>query len=667
METSPPKQSLRALLVEDSPDDAELNLHELRRGGFEVDALRIDNAEAMIEALIEGNWDLVLSDFQLPGFGGIEALEILHASGEDIPFIIVSGAIGEEIAVSVMRAGAHDYVFKGNLARLCPAVARELKDAQARREERQAKATLRDTEARYRDLYEHMPIPTFVGDFSGAKAIIGGYREQGVERFRAYFAAHPECLQPCATAIRILEINESAVSFFGLGSREDLLGQLAPFSKEASWPMFLEVLITLAEGGMSFQGEGPFRDPLGQSRVISIRASVSPGFEDSLARVLVSFMDVTERVHAQEALRESQASLERAQTLAQLGSWEWELPQKHPVWSPQLFHIFGLDPDAGAPDYDRYIEMVHPEDRLEVLGAVECVIAHGESWRADYRIRRPDGQVRYVHERAERVLDEPERPVRLRGTIQDITDRRRMESALEDMGRLSAKGQMAAYIAHEINNPLAGIKNAFELLERAIPLDHPNAHYGSLIKREIDRIAGIIRTMYHVYRPPTQEIQEVSLHQALEDIETLLLPRCRACGVETSLVIQDSAIMLHMNEGLLRQVLFNLVQNALDASPRGASIRLGAAIEAERCLVTVEDEGPGISPDLAERIFEPGFTTKKGSSMNGLGLGLSTCRSILESVGGTLRFAPGSNGIGAKFTASFPVTPARKPIRGARS
>lgn len=653
------QRPLRVLLVEDNLDDAELNLRALRRGGFQVGSLRVDTSQAMIEALIEQTWDLVLSDFHIPGFGGMEALRVLQDSGDDIPFIVVSGAIGEEIAVTVMQAGAHDYVFKGNLARLCPAVERELRDAQARREERQAKEAVRETEARYRDLFEHSPVPTWIEDFSGVQALFDEYRAQGISDFRTHFTNHPEELRRCASAVRILEVSASSLAFFGVAHKEELPDNLPAFLEAASWPMLREEMVILAEGGLTFESEGPIRDCQGRQRIVSLRGSVSPGFEESLGRVLVSFLDVTERVRAKEALRESQASLEHAQTIAQLGNWEWDLAQKQPLWSPQLFQIFGLDPQQSAPEYDHFIEMVHPEDRPEVLGAIECVIASGESWRADYRIRRPDGQVRHVHERAERVLNEEGRPARLRGTIQDITERRRMEGALEDMGRLSAKGQMAAYIAHEINNPLAGIKNAFELLERAVPSEHPNAHYADLIKREIDRIAGIIRTMYHVYRPPTQEIQEVSLLQAFQDIETLLLPRCRACGVETSLALQDPGMKLSMNEGLLRQVLFNLVQNALDASPRGSTVTLGAAIQGGHSLITVEDQGPGIPPDLAERIFEPGFTTKQGSSMSGLGLGLSTCRSILESMGGTLLFCPGTRGTGSIFTAMLPIRTAK--------
>lgn len=133
---------LRVLLVEDSEDDATLILASLRRAGYEPDFRRVDNAAAMGAALADGVWDVVLSDYAMPGFGGLHALELLHSSGIDLPFIIVSGTIGEETAVDAMKSGAHDYLMKGNLIRLGPAIDREIRDAAVRRERRTAAQAL---------------------------------------------------------------------------------------------------------------------------------------------------------------------------------------------------------------------------------------------------------------------------------------------------------------------------------------------------------------------------------------------------------------------------------------------------------------------------------------------------------------------------------------------
>jgi diguanylate cyclase (GGDEF)-like protein/PAS domain S-box-containing protein len=133
---------LRVLLVEDSDNDAELVLQALRGGGFDPESLRVETPEAMRAALRARPFDVVISDFSLPGFSGFGALDVLHASGLDLPFLLVSGTIGEEVAVDAMRAGAHDYVMKDHLQRLAPAVGRELREAERRAAHRASQETL---------------------------------------------------------------------------------------------------------------------------------------------------------------------------------------------------------------------------------------------------------------------------------------------------------------------------------------------------------------------------------------------------------------------------------------------------------------------------------------------------------------------------------------------
>lgn len=132
---------LNVLIVEDSDDDAAMLLRELKHGGYEPVYERIETAEAMRSTLAEGTWEIVIADYRLPEFSSGAALKVLQEFGSDIPFIILSGVIGEDAAVDAMKAGAQDYVFKGNMARLIPAVQRELQEAAMRREHRELEAT----------------------------------------------------------------------------------------------------------------------------------------------------------------------------------------------------------------------------------------------------------------------------------------------------------------------------------------------------------------------------------------------------------------------------------------------------------------------------------------------------------------------------------------------
>jgi signal transduction histidine kinase len=137
-----PRPVIRMLAVEDSPEDYELCVRALERGGYRVAAERVDTRQGLEQALDQGSWDVVLSDYAMPQFSGTQALEIVKARGLDVPFIIVSGTVGEEVAVAAMRSGAHDYVLKQSLARLCPAVEREIRESASRAERRQMQEQL---------------------------------------------------------------------------------------------------------------------------------------------------------------------------------------------------------------------------------------------------------------------------------------------------------------------------------------------------------------------------------------------------------------------------------------------------------------------------------------------------------------------------------------------
>jgi len=140
--SNPVTSTLRLLLIEDSPDDAALVVRELARGGFEVECDRVDTPDALVASLKRQSWDIAVADYTMPGFTGTAALTLVRQHDADLPFIFVSGTIGEDAAVAAMRTGAHDYIMKGSLKRLVPAVEREMRDAGVRRERRRVEQRL---------------------------------------------------------------------------------------------------------------------------------------------------------------------------------------------------------------------------------------------------------------------------------------------------------------------------------------------------------------------------------------------------------------------------------------------------------------------------------------------------------------------------------------------
>ena len=147
-------KQLHALIVEDSEDDALLLVRLLLNGGFDVRSERVETAVAFVSALDSRDWDIILCDYRMPEFNGLEALRIVKTHGTDVPFIFFSGVMGEEIAIEAMKAGAHDYVMKANPLRLVPAIEREIREAAGRKERRRVEESLIASELRYRRLFE---------------------------------------------------------------------------------------------------------------------------------------------------------------------------------------------------------------------------------------------------------------------------------------------------------------------------------------------------------------------------------------------------------------------------------------------------------------------------------------------------------------------------------
>lgn len=165
------KETIRVLVIEDNEDDAHLEIDELRSGGYEIIYKRVETRQATREALRNDRWDFIISDYSLPQFSGLDALMELKETGIDIPFILISGTIGEEIAVAAMKAGVHDYIMKDNLTRLVPAFERELREAQIRKQKKEAEEAIRNERILLRTLIDNLPDLIYIKDNQGTKIV----------------------------------------------------------------------------------------------------------------------------------------------------------------------------------------------------------------------------------------------------------------------------------------------------------------------------------------------------------------------------------------------------------------------------------------------------------------------------------------------------------------
>ena len=333
-DTNGAKLPLSVLVVEDSEFDARMLVGLLKSGGFIPTFKRVETASEMVEALNHEKWEVILADYNLPEFSAPKALEILRNTKLDIPFIIVSGGIGEDTAVAAMREGANDYLMKGNLARLVPAVERELRDAAVRVSRRKAIKELRESEMRHRTLIEN------------ASDIIVVLNSKGVVSF----------ISPACEKV--------------LGKKEDdFIGKDWFQFAEESFRLKIknEYFRSLSQKLVSFSFEGRFIDANGDSRVLDATAQNLLN-DEAIEGVVLNVRDVTERLKSQAAIRDSAEEFRVAREIQQ-----HLFPKQAPIIDG--FDIAGASSPAAATGGD-YFDYLKTTDGQLVL-AVADVSGHG--------------------------------------------------------------------------------------------------------------------------------------------------------------------------------------------------------------------------------------------------------------------------------------------------
>jgi PAS domain S-box-containing protein len=269
--------------------------------------------------------------------------------------------------------------------------------------------------------------------------------------------------------------------------------------------------------------------------------------------------------------------------------------------------------------------------------------------------KRAEKELIKAHEELEQKVQQ--RTAELRQTnaklLKTIEEKDRIQKILQETEKLASVGKLAAQIAHEINNPLAGIKNSFLLIKDAIPTNHQYFEYVGRIEKEIDRVSQIVKQMFDLYRPDARPKDKFIVYEAIHDIIELLKIASQEKRINIELDCpQNTTVML--SEGLFRQIIYNIVENAIEASAPATTVRIRACADNGRLNLSISDEGPGIDDKIKDKIFEPFFTTGIGGPKSGLGLGLAITKDIVAAMNGAISFTSEKNK-GTTFNISIPT------------
>jgi PAS domain S-box-containing protein len=354
-------------------------------------------------------------------------------------------------------------------------------------------------------------------------------------------------------------------------------------------------------------------------------------------------------------LKKSEGKLEEAQRVAHVGHWDYDLDADRFNGSDETYRIFGLRPNEINTTFAVFAELIHPEDRESITQARASALHGGPPYDVEYRVVRPDGEVRVVHSRGDVTRDEPDRPHHMFGTVQDVTERKQAEENLREserrhreaqmelahVNRVTTMGQLTASIAHEVNQPIAAAVTSADAGLRWLAAQPPDLKevrdaFGRVIKagNRAGEVIGRIRAL----------IKKVPERKAPLDINETILETIALTRSE----MQRHCILLQteLANGLpriwgdrvqLQQVILNLIMNAIEAmnevSEGARELLIGTSVDTPGgVIVAVRDSGPGLKPESLDHLFDPFYTTKPA----GMGMGLSICRSITEAHGGRL-------------------------------
>jgi len=385
--------------------------------------------------------------------------------------------------------------------------------------------------------------------------------------------------------------------------------------------------------------------------------------QDDRLEYLGAILDVTERRRSEEAVRRSNAFLAEALRISSTGSFSWRVATGQIAWSEQIYRIFEYD-TATPVTLELIRARVHPEDLPLLDGMVESALRGVSDFEYEHRLLLPDGSVKHLHLMAHGTPDQRGQMEYI-GAVQEVTELSRLRSELAHMARVTSLGALTASIAHEVNQPLSGIITNANTCLKMLAADPPNVlgaqDTARRTVRDGIRAADIIKRLRTLFgkRDPTSE--PVDLNEAAREIIALSWSDLQRSRVIVRAELAEDLPLIMGDRVQLQQVILNLLLNAADAMsgvddrPRQAVIRT-ERLDSESVSLTVQDVGVGLDAQSAEKLFEAFYTTKS----DGMGIGLSISRSIIENHGGRLWARP-NDGPGVTFAFSVPYTSEGEP------
>jgi PAS domain S-box-containing protein len=581
-------QMIHILHLEDDPVDADLIREKIEAAGLICQIVIVQTRDEFDTALRQGGHDIILADFQLPRYDGMSALRLAQEICPEIPFIFVSGTMGEEAVIEGLTKGATDYVLKLRLSRIAPAIRRALHEAENWRARKRAEEELRKLSR----AVEQSASTIIITDTEG-------YIEYANPRF-------------------------SDISGY---SREEALGKHTRFLRSGHTPSEeYEQLWNTITSGKEWHGE--FQNVKKNGELYWESATISP--MKNVDGVITHFLAVKEDITARkEAEAERELLLAQIQQQAQETQFIVDTVPEGIFLLSEEYRVKLTNPTAEeylaflAPDWeDGRLTQLGSRPLTELLTSPPKGLWHEvESNGRYFEVIARSAEISPFHQGWVLVLN-------------DVTQEREIQLQIQSQERLAAVGQMAAGIAHDFNNTLAVISLYGELLLRSPEMTSQDQERLQIVAQQTQRATDLIQQILDFSRQSMMDRQPLDLLPFLKEL-IKLLKRTLPENIQFNLNANKDEYIIHADSSRIQQVILNLVLNARDAMPEGGMLtislqKLQLGVDAafpvadmapgKWVQVAVRDSGTGMSSETLAHIFEPFFTTKDRSKGTGLGL-----------------------------------------------
>jgi two-component system cell cycle sensor histidine kinase/response regulator CckA len=629
---------LRLLIVAHLRNDAEIILHELQEAGLRLDHTRAENQQQFRRALQREDFDAILSDYRLPNWTGLEALMELRETGRDIPFLLVTGALGEEAAVECMKQGATDYILKDQIARLPAALKRAIGEKVLRDETRKTQNALVESETLARRQFEELDL---------------------------LYRSLPVALAVFGRDMRFVRVNDEISKFDGIPVSQHIgltIREVTPDFANAAERYLRKVFETgESVSNIELQG-GTLQNP---DSVHKWLCNFYPlrGEDGAVSAASLMAINITDRKRTEEALDLSEA---RNRDLVENSIYGISRVAANGTFldaNPAFLSILGCTTAGDLQTLNLMSDVFRfPEQHAELMASCG---EKGKIQGAENEWRRCDGGIVTVRLHV-RMLSIPDLAGAIEIIAEDITELRAMEHQLRQAQKFDAIGQLAGGIAHDFNNVVGAILGWAELgfeQNRATP---EIADRFARIREQAERAAALTRELLAFARRQVLQPRAVDLNAVTSGLVSFL-EKVIARNIELK-VITAAVDAVKADPTQLEQVLMNLCLNARDAMPGGGRLLIETEmveLDDSYCrfypcvapgryaVLSVSDTGTGMDSETRERIFEPFFTTKEQGK--GTGMGLATAYGIVKQHGGFIHVysEPGQGSLFRVYLPSF--------------